>query len=355
MGKRKRKGGRKHIELKMGLPKDFVDKLEFVYSPTDVTDIISNLRKVRPTTLRVNSLKYDLVSLQEFLRSRSINYQRVQNMPLAVVLPQTTSRDVTEWPIYQEGKIYLQNLSSQLPPIILDPKPGEKVLDLAAAPGSKTTQMAAMMEKKGKLLGNDKTYPRFKRLEANAIMQIGEDSVGVCTRLSEFPEGEFLELQNLPGEVIGKNLSEVFDKVLIDAPCSSEGQFEVDNYKSYSFWSRHKAKEMQSKQKPLLLSALRAAKVGAEIVYATCTYAPEENEAVIDWALKKFPGVFEVLKIDLSLKNARPGILKYGQKEFNPLVKKTMRVLPGDGFEGFYVAKLKKIASVPERNIEEEV
>lgn len=325
MGKRKKKSTQN-----AGLPDLFRERLELILSPSDLVQTLNSYKKERYTTFRVNTLKSDPITIQKWLQNNGIKFKRHPILELAFILPTTTSRAATEWDIYKEGKIYLQNLSSMVPPIILDPQPGETVLDLTAAPGSKTTQLAALMEKQGKLVANDKNYPRFKRLEANIEMQVGPD---------------FVELHNKPGETFGKEFPEQFDRVLIDAPCSSEGQFSLLKPKTLQYWSRHKIKDMCYKQHKLLYSAIMACKPGGTILYSTCTFAPEENEVVLNKMLKKFAGQIELEEIGLELPNARPGLTKWKDKELNPEVRKARRIVPTQDFESFFVAKLRKLSS----------
>lgn len=308
------------------LPELFVERLKNILSEKDFNDVIPTFSKKRNTTFRVNTLKSDPVEIQKWLSKNGIKFLRHEFLDLAFILPDTTSREVTEWDIYKEGKIYLQNLSSQIPPVILDPKPGEKVLDLTAAPGSKATQIAAMMNREGELVANDRVYPRFKKLEYNVNMQVGEG---------------FVKLYNKPGEVLPSVYPEYFDKVLVDAPCSSEGQFDLNRPKSLKFWNRHKIKAMRSKQFGLLKAGLKCLRPGGQLVYSTCTFAPEENEMVLDKILRKVPGVIlEAMHLDLP--NLREGKVIWNDKVLNENVKKAIRVLPDSSFEGFFVAKLSK-------------
>ena len=213
-----------------------------------------------------------------------------------------------------------------LPPLILDPQPGDKVCDLAAAPGSKTTQIAALMNNTGEIIANDRSKIRLGKLVANLKLQ---GVTNVRTRLSA-------------GEDLWKRFPEYFDKVLVDAPCSLEGRFEAGNEKSFGDWSLRKVKFLGAIQCYLLRSAVTMTKPGGVIVYSTCTLSPEENEQVIDWILNKEPDVVEVEPIHLAIENLQPGITRWERKEFSPQVRATIRILPSRLLEGFYLAKLRK-------------
>jgi 16S rRNA (cytosine1407-C5)-methyltransferase len=316
-------------KLSPDLPELFVAKLKELFSEADFQLIMSGFSKNRKTSLRINTLKTDPEKIRTELETLGISYEESPLSDLALVLPESTSREVTELRMYQEQEIYLQNLSSMLPPLVLAPEPGEKILDMTAAPGSKTTQMAAMMAKQGQLVAFELNFVRFKRLEANVAQQVGDD---------------FVEVRHEPGENAGFKFANHFDKVLLDAPCSSEGQFSLTNPKSYAYWNRHKVKEMVYKQSKLINAAFHALKPGGLLLYSTCTFAPEENEQIVDKILKKHPEELEILDIELPFQpdNLRPGFTSYNNRNFHPDLAKTIRVLPDQQFEGFYLALLRK-------------
>ncbi|WDU83892.1 RsmB/NOP family class I SAM-dependent RNA methyltransferase [Caloramator sp. Dgby_cultured_2] len=150
-------------------------------------------------------------------------------------------RDLEKLNIFKEGQIYLQNLSSMIPPIILDPKEGEKVLDVAAAPGSKTTQMAAMMKNMGFILANEADKIRAERLKYNLKLQ------GV----------EIAEVRVGKGEKIGEEYPEFFDKVLLDVPCSGEGIISIKDPKTYRGWSLKEVERLFRLQKNYLKAHIK--------------------------------------------------------------------------------------------------
>ena len=216
-----------------------------------------------------------------------------------------------------------------LPPLVLEPQPGETILDLTAAPGSKTTQMACLMKGEGRIVANDNNRIRFFKLKANVELQ-GAANV---------------ELSLRPGELFGRDFPESFDRILLDAPCSAEGRFNVREPASYKYWKLAKIKEMARKQKNLIISALRSLKAGGALVYSTCTFAPEENEAVLDWVIKKFSDRGKSLgieKIILPLTNQIAGFVKWEGESFHPAVRDALRILPAPLVEGFFLARIRK-------------
>ncbi|MEW5720950.1 MAG: RsmB/NOP family class I SAM-dependent RNA methyltransferase [Chloroflexota bacterium] len=280
----------------------------------------------RPTTFRVNTLKTTRAAARSQLSALGFQLDDVPWYADAFVLRNKSKRELLETPLYANGEIYVQSLSSMLPPLILDPQPGDHICDLTAAPGSKTTQIAALMNNTGEIVANDRSKIRLSKLVANLKLQ---GVTNVRTRLSS-------------GEDLWKRFPEYFDKVLVDAPCSLEGRFEAGNPKSFGDWSLRKVEFLSAIQCHLLRSAVTLTKPGGVIVYSTCTLSPEENERVIDWILNKEPGVVQVEPIHLAIENLQPGIPHWEREEFSPQVRATIRILPSEMLEGFFVAKLRK-------------
>ena len=193
-------------------------------------------------------------------------------------------------------------------------------MDLTAAPGSKTTQMSAMMENKGYILANELDAIRCQRLKYNVDMQ----------------GASIVEINNANGEIIGEKYPNTFDKILLDVPCSGEGRFEIEDEKTYKNWSTKQVEELSQVQRKLFNSAIKALKPGGEMVYSTCTLNTKENEEILNWGLKNFK--IRIEDIDLKLKNTTKGITK----GFDNSLKKAVRVLPNKYQEGFFVAKIIK-------------
>lgn len=311
------------------LPESFVERLPRIIPNAALADVRSAFSVERPTTLRVNTLKISTSALVEGLAERGFIVEPVQWWKHAFILKKGVLRDLTEIDLYKNGSFYVQSFSSMIPALVLDPKPEEKVLDLCAAPGSKTTQMAALMENKGQIVANDNSQIRIYRLLANLRIQGVTNTQTVKSH----------------GQILWQNYREYFDKTLVDVPCSMEGRFFTSDPKSYLHWSMKKVKELAERQRFLLRSAVSATRVGGTVVYSTCTLSPEENESVIDWLLKKEPGVVEVLHIDLPNLIFSPALLSWKDKLFTTEANQTIRILPSSLMEGFYIAKLRKIRS----------
>ena len=222
------------------------------------------------------------------------------------------------------GKYYIQSLSSMIPPLILNPQPLDKVLDCCAAPGSKTTQLAELMNNRGTLVANEPNISRLKALAHN-VDKMTSVNIGIS---------------KLKGELISKYLDGFFDKSLVDVPCSALGILQKKGEVS-NWWNKNQVEKISSLQLKLLISAIKTLKVGGEIVYSTCTLTLEENELVINKVLEKYP--VELVEINLPVKSVE-GFTKYKTSKLNPNLSKTRRIIPWEiNSEGFFVAKLRKI------------
>ncbi len=308
-------------QIKNKLPEEFMDNLYEMFSPGTVDNILRGIAEKRFTTLRVNNLKYNIQDLMKYFKDINIKFDRVLWYKDALVIKNANEKDLQKLEIYKEGKIYLQSLPSMIPPLVLAPAEGDRVLDLTAAPGGKTTEMASIMNGKGYILANELDKLRCERLKYNVEMQ-GADIV---------------EVVNGRGEKIGENYKEQFDKVLLDAPCSGEGRFTIYNVQSYKQWSMKTVNELVKTQKKLFKSAYEALKPGGTLVYSTCTLNKLENEQIIDWALNNFNIKQE--RIELDIKQAVPAF----SNGFDKNVGKAIRILPSKDMEGFFVAKFTKI------------
>ena len=180
-------------------------------------------------------------------------------------------RDIGNLPEHGLGYFYVQEAASMIPPIVLDPKPGEKILDMCAAPGSKATQIAMYMNNEGCFVANDYTGMRLRSLGIN--MQ----RCGVRNHMMTLMEGRwFKEFK--------------FDRILVDAPCSGTGTIRK-SLKTLRIWNPNMVKRISGQQRQLLETAYNNLKPGGVIVYSTCTLEPEEDEAVISWLLEKYDGI----------------------------------------------------------------
>lgn len=229
------------------------------------------------------------------------------------------------------GYIYIQESASMIPPIVLSPKPGEKILDMCAAPGSKTSQMAMYMQNKGVLVANDISGMRLKALGMN-LQRCGVRN----TVVTMMPEHRFFRISE-------ENPEFRFDKILVDAPCSGTGTIRK-SLRTIKEWNPASITKLSKIQKNLIDVAFHMLKSGGTMVYSTCTIEPEENEAVISYLLEKYENA-ELLDIDAeNLGIVRTSaILQFQNLRILSEVKKCLRIHPYDNnTEGFFVAKIRK-------------
>ena len=305
----------------MPLPAFFEPLLCEQYGPELAERIVEGCR-ARRTTLRANALKATPEDVAACLDEAGIGYERVGWYPDAFVLAADTQlRDVWALPLYEQGALYLQSLSSMLPPLALGPEPGLDVLDMCAAPGGKTTQMAALSGGRAHITACEMHMPRAEKLRFNLDRQ-GAGCVNVM-------------------QVDARRLDDFFrfDQILLDAPCSGSGTLDVADPKLERRFTQQLVSKSQSSQKALLKKALGLLKPGGTLVYSTCSVLAGENEAVVRQALSQAnkTGSFEL----------RPIRAFEGAPEL-PLLPTSLEgavcVCSTELFEGFFMAKIARLA-----------
>jgi len=308
------------------LPDAFQQRLQQLFDKPVREKILAGLEAQRLTSFRINTLLAKRHAVLEELRRDGLKPLAIDWPVEAYCVSLNERRKLTESDACTNGRLYIQNPASMLPPLLLDPQPGEKILDLCAAPGSKTLQMAAMMENVGWISAVEAVKERFFRLRANLERH--------CAAI--------VHTYHRDGTKVWRYVPEEFDRVLLDAPCSSEGQFSVADPETYRFWSPRKIGEMAKKQRKLLFSAFHCLKPGGTLVYSTCTLAPEENEGVIDWFLGKFGEEVEILDVPIHHPALLPGLASLRGKPLDKAVGKAVRILPDHLLEGFFACLLRK-------------
>ncbi len=308
------------------LPEVFLQRLREIVPAAEVEACIASFSLPRPTCFRVNTLKTGDEDLREELIRGGFRLQPVPWRPATYQIESEQRRALTESAAFHDGRLYIQNLSSMLAPMVLDPQPGEMILDLAAAPGGKTLQMAAMMNNQGQISAVESVKGRFFKLQANLARH----------------GATLVKSYLMDGRAVGRKVPERFDRVLLDAPCSSEARFRTDDPGSWSHWNLNKVKQAAHKQKRLLDSAIRSLKPGGCLLYCTCSFSPEENERVVDAQLRRHGELFSLEPIRLPLRNLQPGMTHWQGKTLNPALSHALRVLPDGQMDGFFLCKLRK-------------
>lgn len=282
----------------------------------------------RGQSLRINTLKISVDEALASLDEAGVRYSTIPWTPEGVFIDSNlnTVRDSTE---VAEGALYIQNAASWLPVLALNPQKGEKVLDMCAAPGGKTSHIAQAAHNEALITANDNSRPRLHKLQNN-LARMGVEHVDYllhdATRLAQ----KLGEAQ--------------FDKILLDAPCSGEGMMTLDNKKDFESWSVAHIKRLQQLQKKLVAQAWQLLKPGGTLVYSTCTMAPEENEAVLDYLLRHNDDIdIDSLEPFRSqLPNSVAPVLQWNGKSYDPRLAHSLRLAPSPHVEAFFVAKLTK-------------
>ena len=281
--------------------------------------------------IRCNTLKISPEKLMKILSKRwNIVQPFPSNKEIMLVESSLMPGELGSSIEHLAGYYYIQEISSMMSALALDPKQGDLVIDLCSSPGSKATQIASQMENSGTLIANDLKFDRISILSSN-LERCGvtncvitrNDSIALCSRLAK------------------SNFR--FDRVLLDAHCSGEGTLR-SSPKTFLMWNEKMIYKLSRQQKKLMAFALKTLKVGGTLVYSTCTHTPEENEEIIDFALKNFPVKVESFQLPLK---TRPGITKWEEKEYSSEVGKCQRIYPQDNdSEGFFVSKMTLLKDV---------
>ena len=286
----------------------------------DFDGFLTACERSLPAVVRVNTIKASVERTKRALDEAGIDYaERDWN---AKVLELDTDKPGNTWP-YFHGWIHGQEEISSLPATVLSPLPGERVLDSCSAPGGKTAQIAALMDDSGLLVANDSNLGRLSALRFNAE-RLGLTNVAVTRQ----------DARNFSLKPVSLT---AFDRTLVDAPCSCEGTIRK-NPDALDEWSISHIEGVAGVQKGILRRAVQATREGGTVVYSTCTFAPEENEAVVDHVLEN--EACRVMAFETGLVSS-PGITEWEGETYNDSVEKTQRFYPHyNDTGGFFCAKL---------------
>lgn len=301
--------------MRENIPEFLYEMLLNEYGEVVTSEIIEGYLANRPTTFRVNTSKTDINNIEERFNELSIRFKRVPWNETAFIIEDIKEAQIKELDIYKNGEIYLQSLSSMIPPVVVDPKERENILDMAAAPGGKTTQMASMSNNKAMITACEKNKIRAERLKYNLEKQ-GTSRVTVMLKDARRLDDFFS-----------------FDKILLDAPCSGSGTLDLNNDNIEKIFTKELINRSVKTQKELIRKAVKVLKVNGELIYSTCSVLKEENEGIVEEILKN--GNMEIIPIDDKMFEDVPLL---------PVkIDGTICVCPSDLYEGFFVAKLRKV------------
>lgn len=235
-------------------------------------------------------------------------------------------RKITESPLFREGEVYVQNASSLIPVLALDPRPGEKILDLAAAPGGKASHIASIIGNNAHLWLNDSLAARLRKLESMVqLLNVKAEHV-----------------TSVPAQYADKFIHHEFDRILLDAQCSGEGRIDLLRPNALQYWSLARVKKYGLLQQRMLVAAFKLLRPGGALVYSTCSISPEENEQPIDHLLRHYDA--RVVPIDIGLPPAdwSGGLRAWNGRDYHADLSLGVRARPSEFLEPFFVCKLEK-------------
>ena len=297
------------------MPEFLIQMLEKQYEEEIKNKILKGYNLKRKVTFRVNTLKSNSEEIEQVLNKLNFEYEKAPWSEDAFILKDAKESDIQELEIYKQGKIYLQSLSSILPPIILKPQEGADILDMAAAPGGKTTELAALTNNKAHITACEMNNIRIEKLKYNVEKQ-GASCVYIMQKDSRQIDDFFS-----------------FDQILLDAPCSGSGTLNFEDKNLEKFFTLKLVEKSTKAQLALLRKAIKILKKGQEMVYSTCSILSQENEEIVEKVMRE--NKLEIVPINFE------GI------EHLPIlptkIKGTVCVCPNELYEVFFIAKLKKI------------
>jgi 16S rRNA (cytosine1407-C5)-methyltransferase len=302
--------------------------MDVLHMPYDTVDDL--LRIPRQQSLRINTLRTNNPEfIAKELQLAGIAGAAYTWAPHCLHL-NVPIQEVRDHPLVTDGTVFIQNAASWLPVLALDPRQDERILDVCAAPGGKTSHIAAITQNTAEIWVNDNSRPRL------AKMRVNFERLGV----------QITETMLFDARLLARKLPDTqFDRILLDAPCSGEGLMQLDRPKDFATWSVAHIKRLQQLQKHLIMQAWQLLKPGGTLVYSTCTMAPEENEAVVDYLLRKSDRQAQLEPIILDVDSRVPTVMEWQGKRFAPELANCLRLKPSTEIEAFFVAKIVKSSS----------
>ena len=280
------------------IPEILKQKLINNYGIDDVNDIIESYQNKKIVSLRINTLKTTKENIISILKENNIAYKEISWSSAALIIPNNTEEDLKKLSIYEDGLIY--------------PQANETVLDMAAAPGGKTTEIAALTNNKAMITAIEKNKIRAQRLQYN-IDKLGAKKITILNKDARYLDQFF-----------------IFDKILLDAPCTGSGTLNLETMNNFN---EELLNRSLNTQKSLLTEAIKHLKVGGELIYSTCSILKEENEKHILSLLKEHQNI---ILVPLTLKDTTLELLP-------STIEGVLTIKPNKYYEGFFIAKIKKI------------
>lgn len=295
----------------MNIPQFLIEMLEEQYGKELAKQILEGYLAKRKVTFRINTLKGEKKKIEQELKNAGIEIRKVAWNNEAYIIENATEKEIQNFEIYKNGEIYLQSLSSMLPPIILNPQEKTDILDMAAAPGGKTTQIASLTNNKAHITACEINKIRAEKLKYN-IQKQGATSVYVM-------------------ETDSRRISDFFsfDQILLDSPCSGSGTLNIEDINIEKYFTKKLIDKCIKTQTELLKKAIKVLKPGKDMVYSTCSILSCENEDIVNKVLNNGCEIVPIKFEEIP--------------QLPTKIKGTICVKPNELYEGFFVAKIRKI------------
>lgn len=281
---------------------------------------------------RLQSLRYNPLSgvpqatVEQAMSARGWQYQAIEWCSDGYFVD-TPKSQISDDELVTSGQVFIQNAASFVPALALAPQPDQKILDMNAAPGGKASHIAALSDNQAQLWVNDIDFRRIKKMkQVFEILQVKPSMV-----------------LNQPAQHLPETIDDQFDAILLDAQCSGEGLIDLRLPRAMKYWSLARINKFVELQKMMIIAAYQLLKPGGVLVYSTCTFAPEENEGIIQHLLNR-ESQAEVVPIQLAVASRMPGLIEWQGHSFDNRLSQAVRLVPTPYTEGFFICKLRKPA-----------
>jgi len=317
-GKKQGSGGRGAVQ------KIYLDRVRKIFGVNlDMAERLTSLKL--KSSIRINVLSpLDQAEIMDRLAAFGVEMEPIPWCPGAYHLL-SDKRALAESELFQGGHVYIQNASSLIPGLAMNPQVGDRILDVCAAPGGKTAHIQALAKGQADIMANDAMKPRLAKLqEVLSTFHIPHTTI-----------------TNFEGQFIDRHVEGLFDRILLDAQCSGEGMLDLSHGGALRFWSEQRVIKMSYLQQKMLAAAWKVLKPGGVLIYSTCTFGPEENEGPVSRHLKHNDDA-QIEPIDLDVPGRLPGLKSWQEKTFSDELRHAVRISPSPFLEGFFVCRLKK-------------
>lgn len=314
--------------MKQDLHPEFISRYKPLFNEEEFNIFLEFCTKPLRKSIRINTAK---ITISEFQKLSNKNNWKLTKIPYLENSYNIEVEDKNKliWKSLENfcWLFYSQETSSMIPPIVLNPQQWDIILDMSAAPWSKSTQLANLINNKWFIMANDISGSRIKVLKSNINSQWS-----LSIAVSKLDWRDFWNY-----------FYETFDKILLDAPCSAEWSMRKDKFN----WSLDIIDKLSTLQIKMILSALLALKVWWELVYSTCTMTPEEDELIVNFLLNNFSESIQIIDWNIEWLKTKPWITNWNWEQLNPEVSKSKKIWPHQNdTEWFFIAKFKKVDKI---------